>query len=80
MGAGAFIYANGAKNIALTGHGVVSGPPMDVEMRTLRNGNSVVEKDVDYRLPVAERLCDGLDGRTFYRPNRLRQSTARMCS
>ena len=68
MGAGAFIYANGAKNIALTGHGVVSGPPMDVEMRTLRNGNSVVEKDVDYRLPVAERLCDGLDGRTFYRP------------
>ena len=68
MGAGAFIYANGAKNIALTGHGVVSGPPMDVEMRTLRNGNSVVEKDVDYRLPVTERLCDGLDGRTFYRP------------
>ena len=68
MGAGAFIYANGAKNIALTGRGVVSGPPMDVEMRTLRNGNSVVEKDVDYRLPVAERLCDGLDGRTFYRP------------
>lgn len=68
MGAGAFIYANGAKNIALTGKGKVLGPPMDVEMRRLPNGNSVVEKDVDHRLPVKERLCDGLDGRTFYRP------------
>lgn len=68
MGAGAFIYANNAKNIALTGQGVVLGPPMDVNMRKLKNGNSVVEKDIDYRKPVAERLCDGLDGRTFYRP------------
>lgn len=68
MGAGAFIYANKAKNIALTGSGKVMGPPMDVEMRRLKNGNSVVEKDIDYRMPVGERLCDGLDGRTFYRP------------
>lgn len=68
MGAGAFIYANGAKNIALTGQGVIMGPPMDVEMRRLPNGNSVVEKDIDYKMPVKKRLCDGLDGRTFYRP------------
>ena len=68
MGAGAFIYANNAKNIALTGKGTVSGPPMDVEMRKLRNGNSVVEKDIDYRMPVEQRICDGQDGRTFYRP------------
>ena len=68
MGAGAFVYANNAKNIALTGKGKVTGPAMDVEMRRLKNGNSVVEKDIDYRTPVAERLCDGHDGRTFYRP------------
>lgn len=68
MGAGAFVYANKAKNIALTGRGKIVGPPMDVEMRRLRNGNSVVEKDIDYRLPVEQRICDGLDGRTFYRP------------
>lgn len=68
MGAGAFIYANGAKNIALTGKGVIMGPPMDVPMRKFPNGNSVVEKDIDYRMPVSERLCDGLNGRTFYRP------------
>ena len=68
MGAGAFIYANKAKNIALTGRGKIVGPPMEVEMRRLRNGNSVVEKDIDYRLPVEQRICDGHDGRTFYRP------------
>ena len=68
MGAGAFIYANKAKNIALTGEGVVMGPPMDVAMRKFPNGNSVVEKDIDYRMPVKQRLCDGKEGRTFYRP------------
>lgn len=68
MGAGAFIYANKAKNIALTGKGTVMGPPMDVEMRKLKNGNSVVEKDIDYRMSVEKRVCDGKEGRTFYRP------------
>ncbi len=68
MGAGAFIYANGAKNIALTGKGVIMGPPMDSPMRDLPNGNSVVENDVPYSTPVAERICDGYEGRTFYRP------------
>ena len=68
MGAGAFIYADKANNIALTGKGKIMGPPMDVEMRRLKNGNSVVEKDIDYRMPVAQRICDGHDGRTFYRP------------
>lgn len=68
MGAGAFIYANGAKNIALTGKGVIMGPPMDVPMRKFPNGKSVVENDIDYRMPVKERLCDGKEGRTFYRP------------
>lgn len=68
MGAGAFIYADKQKNIAVTGKGVIMGPPMNAAMRTLPNGNSVVEKDIDYKMPVKDRLCDGLDGRTFYRP------------
>lgn len=68
MGAGAFIYANKQKNIALTGKGKIIGPPMDVPMRSFPNGRNVVEKDIDYRMPVAQRLCDGIDGRTFYRP------------
>ena len=68
MGAGAFIYADGAKNIALTGHGTVMGPPMSVAMRTLPNGKSVVENDVPYDMPVKDRICDGIGGRTFYRP------------
>ncbi len=68
MGAGAFIYANDAKNIALTGNGIIIGPPMDSPMRALPNGNSVVENDVPYSVPVLERVCDGYDGRTFYRP------------
>lgn len=68
MGAGAFIYAYKQKNIALTGEGVITGPDMDVEMRRLRNGNSVVEKDIDWKMPVTQRICDGQNGRTFYRP------------
>ena len=68
MSAGAFIYANGETNIALTGGGTVCGPPMDDAMRKLPNGNSVVEKDINPSTPVEERICDGLEGRTFYRP------------
>ena len=68
MGPGAFIYANGQKNIALTGKGTVRGPRMEAEMRTLKNGNSVVEKDIDFNAPVSTRIYDGKDGRTFYRP------------
>ncbi len=68
MGAGAFIYANGASNIGLTGKGSIMGPPMDAVMRTLPNGKSVVEKDIDADMPVKDRICDGRDGRTFYRP------------
>lgn len=68
MGAGAFIYAEGEENIALTGRGTIMGPPMDVAMRKLPNGKSVVENDVPYDMPVKERIFDGYEGRTFYRP------------
>ncbi len=68
MSAGAFIYANGQKNIALTGKGVVRGPGMDAEMRQPKKGVDVVEKAVDFNLPVSDRIYDGKDGRHFYVP------------
>ena len=33
MGAGAFIYANGENNIAVTGKGIIYGPAMNAEIR-----------------------------------------------
>lgn len=68
MGSGAFIYANGENNIAVTGKGTLWGPPLDTEIRKLPNGPSVVEKDVPMDAPVEERVFDGMDGRYFYRP------------
>lgn len=68
MGAGAFIYANNENNIAITGKGKIQGPPMDVKMRSLPNGASVVEKDIPVEMPIEERLFDGMEGRYFYRP------------
>lgn len=68
MGAGAFIYADSCENIALTGEGTIMGPPMDAPMRSLPNGNSVVENDIDWRMPVEMRICDGTGQLAFYRP------------
>ncbi len=68
MGPGAFIYANGENNIAVTGKGKILGPPMDAEIRKRPNGASVVENDIPVSLPIAERIYDGMEGRTFYRP------------
>lgn len=68
MSAGAFIYANGENNIAVTGKGKILGPQMDAEIRKRPNGKSVVENDIPVSLPIEQRLYDGMEGRTFYRP------------
>ena len=68
MGPAAFIYANGENNIAITGQGTIWGPPMDAEIRQRPNGPSVVENDIPVDLPIEQRIYDGMDGRTFYRP------------
>lgn len=68
MGPGAFIYANGENNIAITGKGIIYGPPMDAEIRKRPNGASVVEKDIPWDMPIEQRIYDGMEGRTFYRP------------
>lgn len=68
MGPAAFIYANGENNIAITGKGIIYGPPMDAEIRKRPNGASVVEKDIPWDMPIEQRIYDGMEGRTFYRP------------
>lgn len=68
MGPGAFIYANGENNIAVTGKGTIYGPPMNAEIRQRPNGNTVVENDIPVTTPINQRIFDGMDGRTFYRP------------
>lgn len=68
MGPGAFIYANGQENIAITGEGRILGPDMEAEIRKRPNGASVVEKDIPWDMPIEQRICDGMEGRTFYRP------------
>lgn len=68
MGPGAFIYANEENNIAITGKGIIYGPPMEAEIRKRPNGASVVEKDIPWDMPIKQRIYDGMEGRTFYRP------------
>lgn len=68
MGPAAFIYANGENNIAITGKGIIYGPPMEAEIRKRPNGASVVEKDIPWDMPIEQRIYDGMEGRTFYRP------------
>ncbi|KGE14962.1 glycoside hydrolase family 28 protein [Sphingobacterium deserti] len=55
---GACIYANGAKNIALTGKGKLVGPGKgSVRERTMTH--DVIENIVDSNTPVADRVYDG---------------------
>lgn len=68
MGSGAFIYAPGQEDIAVTGRGIIFGPASDTEVRTARSNTKVIEQEIDYRLSVAARGGDGLCGRSFYRP------------
>lgn len=68
MGSGAFIYALGQEDIAVTGRGIIFGPAPDTEVRTAPSNTKVIEQEIDYRIPVAARGGDGLCGRSFYRP------------
>lgn len=68
MGSGAFIYALGQEDIAVTGRGIIFGPAPDTEVRTASSNTKVIEQEIDYRIPVVARGGDGLCGRSFYRP------------
>ncbi|GAE84938.1 polygalacturonase [Bacteroides reticulotermitis JCM 10512] len=66
MGAGAFIYACGENNIAITGKGHIYGPAMDTPMRKISNSVALIEN----RFPkkIGERIFDGMEGRHFFAP------------
>lgn len=68
LGAGAFIYANGQNNIAVTGKGTIVGPELDSEVRKRTNTAADVENDVPIDMPLEERLFDGMEGREFQPP------------
>ena len=68
MSLGAMIYANGAENIGITGKGHIVGPSTDCEMYVENRKYLVVEECVDITKPIAERLCDGVDGRPVLLP------------
>lgn len=66
MGAGAFIYANGEENIAVTGKGLICGPSMDAPVR--QNSNSIAGIVDQFPDEVERRIFDGMDGRHFFSP------------
>lgn len=68
MSLGAMIYANGAENIGLTGRGRIVGPSTDCEIYQENQKYLVVEQCVDITKPLAERLCDGQQGRPVLLP------------
>lgn len=69
MSLGACIYANGAKNIAVTGNGKLTGPRLGCELDALEKNDGFVDQNVMADTPVADRLYDGQQGRRFFRPS-----------
>ncbi|MBQ9361793.1 MAG: glycoside hydrolase family 28 protein [Bacteroidaceae bacterium] len=68
MSLGAMIYANGAENIGVTGRGHIVGPSTDCEMYVENRKYLVVEECVDIKKSIAERICDGQEGRPVLLP------------
>ena len=61
---GAFIYANGAENIAVTGRGRIVGPSTDCEIYQINHDKALnIEKIISPDMPLAERIFDGVRGR-----------------
>ena len=57
---GAFIYANGAENIAVTGHGRIIGPSTDCEIYQNNKEKALnIENIITPDIPVEQRIFDG---------------------
>lgn len=65
MGPGACIHANNEHNIAITGKGMLLGPPLDSPMRDFAIGDTAIENVIDYELAVSERVYDGISRRVY---------------
>ncbi|MBQ9671709.1 MAG: glycoside hydrolase family 28 protein [Prevotella sp.] len=69
MSLGAFIYANGAENIAITGKGRIVGPSTDCEIYQVNKEKALnIELLVDPTTPVSERVFDGCQGSVLSTP------------
>jgi hypothetical protein len=66
MTAGGLVYADRATNVAVTGSGTLIGPETG---GLCESQPGLVETFFDPATPVAARICDGLAGRRFLRPN-----------
>ncbi len=65
---GALIYADGARNIAVTGTGKLVGPGIDCEIYEHRLDGVVIEKYIDMTSPVTDRVYDGRDTLPIFLP------------
>ena len=68
MSLGACIYANGARNIAVTGKGKLIGPAKGGSVRKQIMTKDVIENVVNYKTPVAERIYEGHNGDFIFPP------------
>lgn len=71
LSSGAFVYANGQEDIALTGHGTLVAPGLDCEIaRTFWTNNHAHKlKQITVDMPLEERLFDGSSEQaTMYLP------------
>ncbi len=65
---GALIYANGQRNIALTGKGKLVGPAKDCEIQKRQMTGGVIETYINANTPVKERVYDGSKGGSVFLP------------
>lgn len=65
---GAFIYANGERNIALTGRGEIIGPTTDCEIYRQNMQNATNIEKVVSELPLEERRYDGKTSGAVFLP------------
>lgn len=68
MSLGACIYANGQRNIALTGKGKLIGPAKGGSVRRQIMTSDVIENVVSYKTPVAQRIYEGHNGDFIFPP------------
>lgn len=65
---GALIYANGQRNIALTGKGKLIGPASDCEIQQRQMRGGVIETYIDVNTPVEKRVYNGKRGQSIFLP------------
>lgn len=68
MSLGACIYANGQRNIAITGKGKLIGPAKGGSVRKQIMTKDVIENVVAHTTPVAQRIYEGHNGNFIFPP------------